>query len=371
MKIGGLTWWRNNYGSILQAYALQQELNEYENIEYEIICQYGKKIASVDNLIDKIKSIGLRKTIYKFFWKFCIPGINQRNQKIQLFVDQFLTVSKKQYTYETINDANNIYDGFICGSDQVWNLTLVNTKDIYWLGSNEISEQQKVDIRDNLMSFEAVSCREEIGTEALNKILGKDICKTVLDPTMLVQRKLWDDLCQSISREYFPKPYIFVYMLRGTRQQRKTIELYARAHKMKIVTIPFLETEKIELYDFKFGDIKIWDADPIDFINLVRNAECVFTDSFHSTVFSCLYHVPFFIFPKIGATQMNRLEALQTLLGIESRVVHNIHEINLVELKKIDWIKVEEKLQKYRSKSKKFLSEAIDQGKEKHGSICL
>ena len=29
MKVGIITWWRNNYGSILQALALQQKLNQY------------------------------------------------------------------------------------------------------------------------------------------------------------------------------------------------------------------------------------------------------------------------------------------------------------------------------------------------------
>ena len=48
MKLAGLTWWRNNYGSILQAYALQEELNSIPGISYEIINQYGKKIASFD-----------------------------------------------------------------------------------------------------------------------------------------------------------------------------------------------------------------------------------------------------------------------------------------------------------------------------------
>ena len=42
MKLGGLTWWRANYGSILQVYALQEYLTKEKNIDYEIICQYGK-----------------------------------------------------------------------------------------------------------------------------------------------------------------------------------------------------------------------------------------------------------------------------------------------------------------------------------------
>ena len=35
MKVGIITWWRNNYGSILQALALQQKLNQYNDLQYE------------------------------------------------------------------------------------------------------------------------------------------------------------------------------------------------------------------------------------------------------------------------------------------------------------------------------------------------
>lgn len=387
MKLGGLTWWRNNYGSALQAYALQQELNGYEGVEYEILCQFGKKITSVDNFVDKIKTIGFKKTFGRVFWKFCIPGLKKRNQRIQSFVDKYLIVSKEHYTDDTIGEANAVYDGFVCGSDQIWNVALVNTHDIYWLGfvdrgkvkiayapsfgTGIVSEQEKEAIRDNLKSFDAVSCREESGTVALNTILNKDICKTVLDPTMLVQRKLWDDLCLSSHSVPYRKPYIFAYMLRGTKEQRKIIETYANAHNMSVVTIPFLETDKVELYDIRFGNIKVWDADPADFINLIRNAAIVFTDSFHSTVFSCLYHVPFFIFPKIGAAQMSRLEDLQNLLQIKSRIVHDMKEITAVEEEKIDWNIVDIELQKHRVESKRFLDDAIVCGREKNESICL
>ena len=53
MKVGIITWWRNNYGSILQALALQQKLNQYNDLQYEIICQFGKKATSVDNVFGR------------------------------------------------------------------------------------------------------------------------------------------------------------------------------------------------------------------------------------------------------------------------------------------------------------------------------
>ena len=93
MKVGIITWWRNNYGSILQALALQQKLNQYNDLQYEIICQFGKKATSVDNVFDKIKSVGLAETCKRVFWKVAFKGLRLRNKKMQQFVDENLKVS--------------------------------------------------------------------------------------------------------------------------------------------------------------------------------------------------------------------------------------------------------------------------------------
>ena len=190
MKLAGLTWWRNNYGSILQAYALQQALSEFDDIEYEIICQYGKKIASVDNLKDKLKNIGLRKSLKRVFWKFGFRKLRARNANIQNFVDTNLKISEKQFSEETIAEANNDYDAFICGSDQIWNPTLVPVDSMYWLGFADsskrkisyapsfgvgsVTDEQAEKIRKNLSSFKAISTREESGTNVINTILGEE-----------------------------------------------------------------------------------------------------------------------------------------------------------------------------------------------------
>lgn len=134
VKLAGLTWWRNNYGSILQAYGLQSKINEFDDVQYEIICQYGRKIASVDNLKDKIKTIGLKGTARRIFWKFGMRNLRKRNASIQKFVDDHVKISQCQYTEDNIAEANLEYDGFICGSDQIWNPELTPVDSMYWLG---------------------------------------------------------------------------------------------------------------------------------------------------------------------------------------------------------------------------------------------
>ena len=90
-KIGIVTWWRYNYGSILQALALQHKLKEI-NVDSEIICQYGKKAVSISNLKEKLKRIGPKKTIKRIFWKFGLKKLRQRNRRIQEFVDNNLNI---------------------------------------------------------------------------------------------------------------------------------------------------------------------------------------------------------------------------------------------------------------------------------------
>ena len=376
MRVGIITWWRNNYGSILQAYALQQELNQYKDIKYEIVCQFGKKATSLDNVLDKIKNVGILETFKRVFWKTAFRGLRRRNKKIQNFVDEHLRVSKQQYNEQNIKESNSLYDVYICGSDQIWNPDLVATDSMYWLsfvesrkkriayapsfGVQTVTKEQGEQIRENLIGFEAISCRENSGSSLINQIIGEERCVTVLDPTMLVSRNCWDAI--SADRVYNEK-YIFAYLLRGTSKQRKYIEKYAREKNLKIVSMPFLDYEKINMYDLKFGDYKLWDADPAEFISAIRHAEYVFCDSFHCIVFSILYHRPFCVFPKIGAdgnvkmSQISRMTDLLELVEIKNRILFEDSDVDMDA--EIDWFNSDKRIQEARHISEDYLKQAL------------
>ena len=376
MKVGIITWWRNNYGSILQALALQQKLNQYNDLQYEIICQFGKKSTSVDNVFDKIKSVGLAETCKRVFWKVAFKALRLRNKKMQQFVDENLKVSNQQYNEHDIADSNKYYDTYICGSDQIWNPDLVPTDSMYWLpfvekgknkiayapsfGASTVTEKQKEQIKANLSTFKAVSCRENSGARTINQIIGEKKCEAVLDPTMLIERDYWDTISED---KIYDEKYIFAYMLRGTAAQRKYIEKIARERNLKIVSIPFLDYEKIDPYDLKFGDYKLWDANPAEFISAIRHAEYVFCDSFHCIVFSILYHRPFFVFPKVGAdgkvkkSQISRMTDLLELAEIKNRILLDNEEADLDA--EIDWNNSDKRIQKARCDSERYLEQAL------------
>ena len=373
MKIAGITWWRNNYGSILQAYALQQYLRETEQVEYTIINQYSKKMASFDNLIDKLKTVGFVGTIKRLVFRFGLKKLRERVASLQRFVDENLIVTEEIYNEDNISITNSLFDGFICGSDQIWNPANTSLESMYWLcfadhtklkiayapsiGISRATEEQAAKIKQNLESFDAISSREEEGTNLINAIMGEDKCKTVLDPTMLVERSIWDDISQERIED---GKYIFVYILKGNKNERKMIEKFSKIVSLPIVTMPFLDGETIVPYDIKFGETKLWSVSPADFISAIRGAEYIFTDSFHCMVFSCLYHKTFYTFPKKGALQMSRLIGLQKLLDTGDRMIHEEDLVeDLLNKTNIDWERIDENLLLQRNRSRQYIHDAL------------
>lgn len=366
MKIGIITWWRNNYGSILQAYALQSVLNNFKNTECEIISQYSKNPANAKNFFKKLKYSGFSDTFKRAFWKFCFPKMRERTVAMNDFITNNLKISDSVYNESNICETNKIYDAFICGSDQIWNPTLTKLDSMYWLtfaecqkikvayapsiGVKSVSHETAEKIRNNLSSFNGVSCRELSGTKLLNEVLGDNSCIKVADPTLLAEKQIWDDIS---GERKISEPYIFVYFLRCGKMQRKMVEKFAEEKKLKIVTMPILEPENAELSEFSFGDIKVWKASPSDFISYIRYADYVFTDSFHSSVFSIIYKRRFYIFPKKGKAQMERLISLLKENGISNRIIEKYEDIEAI--KDVDWEKTEKLIASNRKSSYDYL----------------
>ena len=376
MRLGGITWWRNNYGSILQAFALQKYLENDLNQEYVIINQYSKKMASASNLVKKLKEYGLKTTFKRLVGRFGLPKLRKRVQNLQEFVDANLYTTDMVYSEENIADANKEFDGFICGRDQIWNPANTSLDSMYWLkfvnkgklkisyapsiGIEDAEMETRVKIKENLIDFDALSSREESGTRLINDILQNEVCTTVADPTFLVEKKVWEGIS---NYRIYKNKYIFAYILRGTKKDREAIERFSKSKNIPIVTIPFLDGEHMVPYDLKFGDIKLWEASPTDFISAIRNAEYVFTDSFHCMVFSCFFHKTFYVLPKKGKLQMSRILGLQDLLSTGNRVISsgfNVDEID--KMPNIDWEKVEMRIKQYRNSSRIYLRDAIEKG---------
>ena len=336
MKVGIITHYYNshNYGGLLQAYALCEILCD-NGINAEQICfRFNGESNYCEN--HKVLSILLNpKAIIRYIFRSIqnrsvIKIQRKRSIRKKKYKDFELSIphSKTVYDKDDVENANQEYDIFITGSDQIWNLdwfteafflTFVsknNKKMAYGasIGHSKLSEAQKEVYQKYLSDFDKISVRESSAKTLLEGVLdNKDISvECVVDPTLLLSREQWDKIT---SKRIIKRNYVLCYLFGNDERSRVLAERYAELNGLMVVTIPhLLDYPEITSSDIGFGDRQLFDISPSDFISLIKYSACVFTNSFHACVFSRLYSVPFFVFDRIESKDMNvRINSFCTL----------------------------------------------------------
>lgn len=368
----------NNYGSMLQSYATQVVLTEY-GVKFELI-SYKKDytplfvIKSLPRFFNKyVLQDKLNEIKKKQFIKDhpeVKESVTKREAAFDSFREKYFCAPIVTYLgYHELKTKSEKYSAFISGSDQLWSPSglpsnFYNLKFTYdeatrisyasSFGVKKIPWYQRSRTKDYLNRMTYISCREQSGKEIVKQLIGKNV-PVVCDPTMLLTSKQWDALIgNKITTE---GKYIFSYMLGGNREHRKQVEKLSEITGLPIVSIhQFLEA------DLNFGDIEIQDAGPVEFVNLIKNAEYVCTDSFHGSVFSIIYHKKFIIFNRYDETSSTskntRIDSLCFTLGLTNRrfsgsIFENINE-------PIDYMTIDLMLESFRNESRRYLEEALD-----------
>ena len=332
----------NNYGGILQFFALQKKL---------IDLGYTVEILKVndDSLIirPKVTFKRLVMSVLKPYFNFK----KKKNKKtIQLLLaDRFAKnmMFKTKYYCDVVNIKNvnlSNYFAFICGSDQIWNprharkraflsfapkgsLTIIYAAS---MGVEELDNRQKKVYKKYINKIEYVSVREQSAKNILDSFLCRNDIEVVADPTLLLTAREWNQLIPASSVQ---EPYVFVYILGKVTEDKLSVVLkYSRQKKLKIVRIPYASAESLD--DFTFGDILINNASPNEFLSLIKNAECVITDSFHACVFSILFSKDFYVLKRDNSNSMfGRIETLfnHFHIGSERIIASSITECNSID----------------------------------------
>ena len=202
--------------------------------------------------------------------------------------------------------------------------------------------------------FQHLSTRELAGQKIIKELTGK-MAQVVCDPTLLFDAEGWKQMLPE--KKIVEEPYVFCYFLGTNEEHRKIANEFKSKTGLKLVTCPFLDNY-VEC-DLNFGDIQLFDMDAADFVNLIRHAEYILTDSFHGSVFSILNHKKFMTFNRFNAganSRNSRIDSLCTLLGLSERRYNG--DVMNVE-KDINYNAVEEKLEKLRADSIKYLETAL------------
>lgn len=372
MKVGILTFYHgsNNYGGNLQAYALTYYLNKYSNVETQQI-SYRQARKSKKTLKQQISKL------YHAYIKDVkeVKGMKLRDKCVKKF-NNYIPHSHEVYTKETIKNSLNEFDIYITGSDQVFNPAW--TDEIYLLdfvssdkykfsyaaslGVNQIDDETKEMFINSLDSFDCVSFREK---DAIDVLELENKASVVLDPTLLLSRSDWDEVCSS---RLIKEKYIFTYFLGESVEQRKFVEKIAKDKNLIIVNIPHVCGYLLDV-DKTFGDIRKFDISPNDFISLIKNAEYVFTDSFHACVFSIIYNKNFFAFKRTGLKDMSsRLYNLLDMFELSERFCDSKDKFDINYIYSLNSSLVKNDSKKYLDlleHSKKFIENAITDGIKK------
>lgn len=326
-KIGILTWYNHgNYGSAMQAYALKTYLKKMgyraEIIPYIPLWErnlYNQKF------IKRLKKI--LKRVYGLF----LNVLSSKNYKYidftYVFRKKYLEISN-QCTEEDIAQYVKKYSTIICGSDQIWNPTHIDytflldfspehiNKISYAvsLGVQEFPNEHKNNYISLLQHFDAISVREDSGLMLLNDFGIKS--SVHVDPALLLNVEEYRKISHSL--ENVNQKFIFCYFLKTNNEYKTAIVEYAKSKGLDIVGISFNNDDYHWMKNVSFSGPREW-------LWLIDNAEIVMTNSYHATIFSIIFHTPFYSFlrflNKDHNSQNSRIEQLNKYFDIEKNII--------------------------------------------------
>lgn len=369
-----------NYGSQLQVLATIKKLESmgYDNeiirykkkLSLKFVCQTIPRLFNPYFISNKLK--GRKKNKQINMDPEVSKNVAIRNKRFVKFAKEYFTNLSPVYNgwEELVKKSNKDYDYFMCGSDQLWlpsnlgshfyTLEFVNLekRKISYatsFGVSQIPWYQKRATKRYLERFDYLSNREISGSEIVESLIGKK-SKVVCDPTLLLTKEEWDRILKPEKKE--KEKYIFCYFLGDNVEHREKARELKEKTGCKIITIPFLDNY-VEA-DKDFADVMLYDIDTKDFINYIRNAEYVLTDSFHGTIFSLLNEKKFITFNRFNSNSKNsrntRIDSLFKLLDIKDRRYNGNIEMIFND---IDYKKVNKNLEKIKKESEEFLKNAL------------
>lgn len=322
----------SNYGNVLQNYALQEFLNG-RGFSAETIWFENEGKGSFDKVLLHLKRGDLGKSLV-LKWKKSKDSTgakqqlaNSRQNYIKNFCMEHILYSEYRLngkpTKTEKKEINAFFDFLLVGSDQVWGLRGKELSAVFFLnfvkkekrnsfaasfGFSKIPYKSKRTRYNRLLrQMNNISVREIEGVDIVKNVSSKD-ATLLLDPTMLLSSDRWGKIATSFRTVMNTKKYVVVYTIGElSRQALKVVRDISTDRSLDVVVLNNPE------YPEYFA------ISPGEFLDIIRNAECIVTDSFHGAVFSTIFRRPFLVVERVdNMVNMNsRLTTLLKTLGLE------------------------------------------------------
>lgn len=380
-------YFQHNYGSMLQALATQMALDKlnYENETVDIsgfnheikkakLLYFAKASLTSDILLSKL---GMAKNVLiKKFSKNEYAAMSRiRAEKFDDFSKKRFRKSPKYTSKKELGDScKENYSSVLVGSDQLW-LPGNIAADYYTLnfvpetvntiayatsfGQSSLPKDSSRKAALFLKKIRHIGVREESGQKLVKELAGRDV-PVVCDPTLLFTGEEW--LSIQKDEPIVEDKYILCYFLGNNPPHREFAKRLRQATGCKIVALTHLD--EFVKSDEGYADETPYNVDPADFLNLIRNATYVCTDSFHCSVFSMLYKKVFFTFRryarKTKSSTNSRLDTLFRLAGVSGRILEGTEDIQKCLSMEIDYDSVHQNFAKIREESYQYLQNALE-----------
>ncbi|MBO4828764.1 MAG: polysaccharide pyruvyl transferase family protein [Fibrobacter sp.] len=372
MKTIGIltTYFASNFGAALQPYAMKKTLEQL-GFDVEVI-RYQQK--AVWRHYNPFNLLNVRRcfrknpisTIIALLWEYPLKCIKEL--KFRKFIRTYITMNggfEKEWSKEK--------DFYFIGSDQLWRPqnTGGSFDDVYFgqfrvkAGAKKISyavsgeaidynERNVKYLKENLKNFDFISVRERKLAEELMLHTGVDDIHVTVDPTLLCNPKIFDDVKQ---KHPCPgKKFILFYQIRNSLLFLPKLYKYARSMNAELVVLSSYVDFRIKLFSIRNRHVLYFpDACEDLFLGSIKNAEVVFTPSFHGNVFAILNRKNVYDLV-LDDGHDTRANELLNNLGIKD---HFLRVEDEIQLSSINYDDVEKKLSAMRNKSMMFVRNAL------------
>ena len=355
----------SNYGSLLQAMATQQVIEDLghtcEIIDYiridESYMQHEKTLLKRkpewnDNPVKRMMYLAVRQ-----------PAGIAAGKYFEKAQKKYLHLSKRYTTWEQLDRDRPKADVYITGSDQVWGPVENGSYDSsYCLSFTEESDRRiayaasfgHTDMTPELENYykkwlsryESIAVREDSAVEILRNMGIQAV--QVLDPTLLLDASYWSRYTQPIREG----KYLLIYQLHNDRRLDEYAEKAAASTKLPLIRI------SASLHQISRKGKFVWLPEIGQFLSYIKNAECLITDSFHGTAFAINFHTPFVEVLPDNNTGTRNMSILK-MTGLTDRILTNVNDTALAE-RKIDYTEADRILADKRKESLGILRSMIE-----------
>lgn len=348
-----------NYGAVLQTYALQHILQLLG--DEIVIINYKRDNQQLWSYMFHVNKKFRKNPFLRFAFviKTIIPKI-RTSVLFSKFISRYISLSPIVRSGSEIAQKVKS-DLYLVGSDQVWNPQANDGFDgMYFfegckgvkvsyassIGIYELNDEEQEYIKNKLQNFRRVSVRENSSIFILKRLGIEAEC--MLDPTLLMDQDDWKQLAAPIN---IGNNYLLIYYFGNASNIMHIANKIAKERNLQVCRI------SVGFEKYKEDDIVVRFVSPEQFISLFLYASFVITNSFHGTAFSINFNKEFFCYP---TTEHNaRFDSILQMFNLEKRNLRELDENTLGDLKPIDFILLQEKLQEQRKKSIDYIESIL------------